>query len=61
MDAFTTSYPRTCLAAKRSVPGGAALVLHTLLARLGPHVPIPERDVRSLAGTVAAAPPPPAA
>ncbi|KOV80456.1 hypothetical protein ADL01_12180 [Streptomyces sp. NRRL WC-3618] len=30
------------------------MVLHTLLARLGPHVPIPERDVRSLAGTVAA-------
>jgi integrase len=54
LEAFTTSYPRTCLADKRSVPGGAALVLHTLLARLGPHVSIPERDVRSLAGTVAA-------
>ncbi|MDX2525733.1 hypothetical protein [Streptomyces europaeiscabiei] len=54
LDAFTAEYPRAWLADKRNVPGGAALVLHTLLARLGPHEPIPERDVRSLAGTVAA-------
>ncbi|MFE4996473.1 hypothetical protein ACFRH4_35165 [Streptomyces mirabilis] len=54
LDTFTAGYPRTWLADKRNVPGGAAVVLHTLLARLGPHEPIPERDVRSLAGTVAA-------
>ncbi|MFI8489426.1 hypothetical protein [Streptomyces rubrogriseus] len=54
LDTFTAAYPRSWLADKRNVPGGAAVVLHTLLARLGPHVPIPERDVRSLAGTVAA-------
>lgn len=36
------------------MPGGAAVVLHTLPARLGPPAPIPERDARSLAGTVAA-------
>jgi hypothetical protein len=54
LDTFTSGYPRSWLADKRNVPGGAAVVLHTLLARLGPHVPIPERDVRSLAGTVAA-------
>ncbi|WP_327695741.1 hypothetical protein [Streptomyces sp. NBC_00459] len=53
-DTFTAGYPRAWLADKRNVPGGAALVLHTLLARLGAHEPIPERDVRSLAGTVAA-------
>jgi site-specific recombinase XerC len=54
LDTFTAAYPRAWLADKRNVPGGAAVVLHTLLARLGPHAPIPERDVRSLAGTVAA-------
>ncbi|WP_329266740.1 hypothetical protein [Streptomyces sp. NBC_01451] len=54
LDTFTSAYPRSWLADKRNVPAGAAVVLHTLLARLGPHVPIPERDVRSLAGTVAA-------
>ncbi|QYX81772.1 hypothetical protein [Streptomyces akebiae] len=53
-DTFTAAYPQSWLADKRNVPGGAAVVLHTLLARLGPHAPIPERDVRSLAGTVAA-------
>ncbi|WP_329274106.1 hypothetical protein [Streptomyces sp. NBC_00691] len=30
------------------------MVLHTLLTQLGPHSPIPERDVRFLASTVAA-------
>ncbi|MDX3697453.1 hypothetical protein PV726_46110 [Streptomyces europaeiscabiei] len=54
LDTCTAGYPRAWLADKRNVPGGAALVLHTLLARLGPHEPIPERDVRSLSGTVAA-------
>ncbi|MEV5455253.1 hypothetical protein AB0L31_35560, partial [Streptomyces sp. NPDC052535] len=54
LDAFTAGYSRSWIADKRSVVGGAALVLHTLLARVGPHAPILERDVRSLAGTVAA-------
>ncbi|MCL7429843.1 hypothetical protein [Streptomyces sp. YS415] len=54
LDTFTAAYPRSWLADKRNVPGGGAVVLHALPARLGPHVPIPERDVRSLAGTVAA-------
>ncbi|MFD3756382.1 hypothetical protein [Streptomyces sp. NPDC058622] len=58
LDTFTSAYPRAQLADKRNVPSGAALVLHTLLARLGPHAPIPERDIRSLAGTVAAGVPP---
>ncbi|MEV6013871.1 hypothetical protein AB0M29_45015 [Streptomyces sp. NPDC051976] len=52
MDTFTAGYLRVCLADKRSVPGSATIILHT--ARLGPHAPIPERDVRPLAGTVAA-------
>ncbi|MDX2395221.1 hypothetical protein NJL88_35250 [Streptomyces sp. DK15] len=54
LDTFTAAYPRTQLADKRNVPSGATVVLHTLLARLGAHAPIPERDIRSLAGTVAA-------
>lgn len=54
LDAFTAGYPKSWIADKGSVVGGAALVLHTLLARVGPHAPIPERDVRSLAATVAA-------
>ncbi|WP_338896280.1 hypothetical protein WBG99_11760 [Streptomyces sp. TG1A-60] len=54
LDAFTVGYPKSWIADKGSVVGGAALVLHTLLARVGPHAPIPERDVRSLAGAVAA-------
>ncbi|GLX48760.1 hypothetical protein Shyhy01_17100 [Streptomyces hygroscopicus subsp. hygroscopicus] len=51
-DTFTAGHPRTWVADNRSVVGGAALVLHTLPARVGPHAPIAERDVRSLAGTV---------
>ncbi|MFI6688528.1 hypothetical protein [Streptomyces sp. NPDC050485] len=54
LDAFTARYPRSCPADKRSTSAGAAQVLHTLLDRLGSRTPIPERDVRSLAGTVTA-------
>ncbi|MFC8198873.1 hypothetical protein ACFWBR_39750 [Streptomyces sp. NPDC060006] len=54
MDAFAAGYPKSRIADKGSVVGGAALILHTLLARVGPPAPIPERDVRSLAGAVAA-------
>lgn len=53
---FTADYPQVWVTDKHSVPGSATVVLHTLLARLGPHTPIPERDVRSLADTVAAGP-----
>ncbi|MFC9679042.1 hypothetical protein [Streptomyces sp. NPDC056948] len=54
LDAFTAAYPRAWLADRRSVPGSAAVVLHALLDRVGAHAAIPERDVRSLAGTVPA-------
>ncbi|MEU9992923.1 hypothetical protein AB0E10_40340 [Streptomyces sp. NPDC048045] len=61
LDAFTARCPlptahcpRSCPADKRSTSAGAAQVLHTLLDRLGSRTPIPERDVRSLAGTVTA-------
>ncbi|MFE4824875.1 hypothetical protein ACFRFU_52850, partial [Streptomyces sp. NPDC056704] len=47
LDTFTADYPRTWLADKRNVPGGAAVVLHTLLARLGPHDPIRRAAARA--------------
>ena len=45
LDAFTAGYPKSWIADKGSLVGGAALVLHTLLARVGPHAPIPEAVV----------------
>ncbi|MCX4920034.1 hypothetical protein [Streptomyces sp. NBC_00687] len=51
---FCAAYPRTLLADRRSTAGAAAVMLHSLLARYGPHTPIAEREVRSLAASVAA-------
>lgn len=54
LNAFTVGLPHAWPVDKRSVPGSAAVVLHALLACLGPHAAIPEREVRSLARTVPA-------
>jgi hypothetical protein len=37
LDTFAAAYPRAWLVGKRNMPGGAAVVVHTLPARLGPH------------------------
>ncbi|RSO06929.1 hypothetical protein DMH18_26105 [Streptomyces sp. WAC 06783] len=54
LDTFTADYPHAWRSSKNSTPGSAVLLLRTLLARLGPHAAIPERDVRSLAAAMAA-------
>ncbi|MFJ2595110.1 hypothetical protein [Streptomyces erythrochromogenes] len=48
-DSFAPGIPPAWIADRYAMPGRAALLLHTLLASLGPDEPVLERDVRAIA------------
>ncbi|MEV8071617.1 hypothetical protein [Streptomyces pseudogriseolus] len=54
LNAFFAGHPKVWFADQRTTQGTAAVLLHTLLTRVGGREPILERDVRSLAAMASA-------